>query len=172
LSNRQNLNAGDIVLIDAKQPDLAEYIAINTITGTSSTSEPAYIRRDHPVVHEHRRHALVQKVSLGSQGAQNQFTAEAFPGDVCVFLNTLIGLNTATHVMITGGSAPAEYHRVQRFSVTSDVAGYYRLPPLSRVAQVEIHAEKTVSGTTVSTDAMFRPDYAQKENHLDLLLKS
>ncbi len=170
LSNRQNLAPGDILLIDAGQPDLTEFLAISTITGASTADQPARITLDYPVAWAHRRNAVVKKVSPLPPGAVQQFTVEALAGDTCVFLDDVTGLATVNEVHITGGTSPDEYHNVKSFSVISDADGYYRLPPLSRVAQLEIHAEKTVGAQTFSTQTEFRPDYNLRENRLDLTL--
>lgn len=170
LSDRQGLSAGDILLIDAAQPDLAEFIAIKTVPVTSAADQPTFITLDYAVRHAHRRGAVVQEVVPQPPGAQRQFTVNAIVGDTCVFLDALTGLAAVQEVRITGPPGPDEYHKLRLFSVPSDANGYYRLPPLSRVAQLEIHAEKTVGGQTLKTTTTFRPDYRQRENRLDLTL--
>lgn len=170
LSDRQGLGAGDILLIDAGQPDLAEFIAINTVPVASPADHPALITMDQPVIYAHRRDAVVKKVNPQPFGAQRQCAVNAIAGDVCVFLDALTGLQAAREVQITGPPGPDEYHKLMRFSVTSGADGYYRLPPLSRVAQLEIHAEKVIGAQTLKATVIFRPDYRQRENRLDLTL--
>ena len=170
LSDQQGLSAGDILLIDADQPDLAEYIAIKTVPVTSTADQPTLIMLDYAVRHAHRRGAVVQEVVPQPPGVQRQFTVNAIVGDTCVFLDALTGLAAAQEVRITGPPGLDEYHKLRLFSVTSDANGYYRLPPLSRVAQLEMHAEKTVGVQTFTTTITFRPDYRQRENRLDLTL--
>lgn len=169
LTNRLNLTVGDILLIDANQPDIAEFIAINVITGASTPDQPARITLNYPLAHAHPRNALVQAVSPQPLGATKQVSVDALVGDTCVFLNNIAGLATANEAEIFGGS-PDEYHSLKRFSVTSDADGYYRLPPLSRVAQLEIHAETIILAQTFQNTTTFRPDYQQRENRLDLML--
>ena len=57
---------------------------------------------------------------------------------------------------------------MRRFSVSSDAAGYYRLPPLSRVAQLELRAER---GALIPIQMEFRPDYRVRENRLDFTFR-
>jgi len=85
-------------------------------------------------------------------------------------LKGVAGLATATEVRISGGAVPDEYHSLSRFSVTSDADGYYRLPPLSRVALVKLSARKKIGPQTFAAELEFRPDYALRENRLDLTL--
>jgi len=170
LSDRQGLGAGDILLIDSGQPDLAEFIAVKTVPVASPADQPALITLDHPVIHAHRRDAIVKQVNPQPFGAQRQFKVNAIAGDTCVFLDAMTGLAAAQEVQINGPPGPDEYHKLMRFSVTSDADGYYRLPPLGRVAQLEIHAEKIVGAQTFKADVIFRPDYRRRENRLDLTL--
>jgi hypothetical protein len=112
----------------------------------------------------------VKQVVPQPLGASRQLTVDAMVGDTCVFLDALTGLAAAQEVQITGPPGPDEYHKLRNFSVTSDADGYYRLPPLSRVAQLEMHAAKTLGVQTFTTTITFRPDYRQRENRLDLTL--
>src|SRR5262245_17747596 len=170
LSDRQGLNAGDILLIDAGQPDLMEFIAITTAPVTSAADQPTLVTLAYPLLYEHRRDAVVRQVSPQAPGANRQFIDSAIAGDACVFLDSLTGLAAAQQAQITGAPGPDEYHKLMNFSVTSDANGYYRLPPLTRVAQLEIHAEKAVGPQTFQTTINYRPDYQQRENRLDLTL--
>ena len=172
LSNRQNLANGDILLIDTQQPDITEFLAIKLITGTGAADSPAYITLDNPVAFEHRRDAVLRKLSPQALGTIRDFTVDAMSRDTCVFLDDVIGFS-AKQALITGGSAPDEHHKLMPFSVTSDADGYYRLPPIHRVANVEISAEGVVGGDTFRTppNLTFRPDYNLRENRLDLSLK-
>jgi hypothetical protein len=170
LSNRLGLTLGDILLIDAAQPDLAEFIAIKTFPTTAPAEQPTAVTLDHPVIFSHRRGAIVRQVSPQAPGASRNITVEAFSGDSCLFLSALTGLSGAAEVEITGAPGPDEYHKVMQFTVTSDADGYYRFPPLTRVAQLEIHAEKVVGVQTFQATTTFRPDYHQRDNRLDFML--
>lgn len=171
LSDRQGLNAGDVVLIDAADPDLAEFIAIKTVPVTNPLDQPTLITLVYPVINAHRRNTLVQQGMLALPGAQQQFKVAGDIADTCVFLDGLAALTGAREVQITGPPGADEYHKLMRFSVVSDADGYYRMAPLSRVAQLEIHAEKIIGGLTFQATTTFRPDYRQRENRLDFMLK-
>jgi len=170
LSNRLGLAAGNILLIDAEQPDLAEFIAINSLPTTAPADQPTAVTLDHPLVFSHRRAAVVRQVNPQAPGASRNITVDALSGDSCLFLSALTGLSGAAEVEITGVPGPDEFHKVMQFTVSSDADGYYRLPPLSRVAQLEIHAEKVVGTQTFQATTTFRPDYQQRDNRLDFML--
>jgi len=46
------------------------------------------------------------------------------------------------------------------------------LPPLSRVAQLEVHAQKVIGAQTFRATTVFRPDYQQRDNRLDFILSA
>lgn len=173
LSDRLGLAAGDILLIDDAQPGLTEFITIKNVPTTSSSDQPTLVTLDLPVNQLHRRDAVILLLNPQPAGPTQQVTATASEGDTSVFLNGLSGLTGANEIQISGASGSDEYHRLMTFSVLSDADGYFRLPPLSRVAQLEIHAEKTIGVQLFKTDPnpIFRPDYEQRENRLELLLE-
>ena len=170
LSNRLGLSIGDVLLIDTEDAELSEFIAINTFSSAAPADHPTTITLSHRLLRAHRRGALVRRANLQPPGSNRQFTVNASFGDSCVFLDDVSGLVAGQEVQISGGPAPDEYHSVMNFSVASDADGYYRLPPLSRVAQLEIHAEKTVGAQTFQATRIFRPDYQQRDNRLDFML--
>jgi len=170
LSDRSGLAVGNILMIDADDPDRVEFIAIKNLTTTAPANQPAAVTLDYPVIFSHRRNANVRPINPQSAGASQTITVEAWAADACLFVNDSSGLVGAHEIEITGGPGPDEYHRVKTFSVTSDAEGYYRLPPLSRVAQLEIHAEKMIGAQTLQATTVFRPDYQQRDNRLDLIL--
>src|SRR6266566_1056170 len=166
LSDRVNLAAGDILLIDPLNPDITEYLTIGAIAGASTADQPARITLTYPTSHEHRSNTIVRRVTLQAPGLNNQFSQDAIAGDTCVFLATMNNLTTASTVEITDGSNPVEYHSRSLFSVKSDSAGYFQLPPLSHTAQLEIQADNG-GGKTVTQ--VFSPDYSLRENTIDFI---
>jgi hypothetical protein len=169
LSNRQNLTPGDSLLIDATSPDLTEFAVIQAIAGASTDAQPAQIALNFPLAYAHRRNAVVQRANPQPFGAlARDFTQDGLVGDTCVFLQDLAGLASAREVRITGGPGLPEDHSVRRFSVSSDADGFYRLPPLSRVAQLIMRAER-VPFTPVERE--FRPDYTRRENRVDFTFR-
>jgi len=172
LSDRSGLTTGNILLIDAEDPDLAEFIAIDNLTTTMPADQPTTITLQYSVIFPHRRGAIVRQVNPQPSGTSQGVTVDAWAGDACVFLDDLGGLSGASEIEITGGPGPDEYHKATTFSVTSDADGFYRLPPLSRVAQLEVHAQKVIGAQTFRATTVFRPDYQQRDNRLDFILSA
>lgn len=171
LSDRQNLAVGNTLLVDAFQPDLREQHTINNLSGGLNPGEPVTVTLAAPLAWPHARNSLALKDNGGVAWPNESFAEDALPGDACIFLNNVASVADG-YALVTGGPAPTpdEVHQVRRFSVVSDADGYYRLPPLNRVAQAKIHAAVTVAATTYEAEVEFRPDYTQPENQLDLIL--
>lgn len=167
ISNWRNVAVNDIVLIDALSPDLVEYLAISAIEAVSSPDQPARITLAHPMRYPHRQGAIVREGNPQPLGVVRTFADTAQRGDTCVFVNALSGLTSADVVEVSGGPVE-EYHQVRLLRATSDAEGYYRLPPLSRVAQIEIRADH---GALTPVRKEFRPDYASRENRLDFIFR-
>jgi len=156
LSNQHNLAVGALLSIDSDSPDNSEYLAITALEESSNPASPTQVTLAYPLGLAHRKGAIVREVK--------QFTSDALPGDHCVFLDDVTGLTD--QVCISGEVNPPTYHRIALFSAISDSAGYYRLPPLSRVAQLELRAEKEA----FSAVAKLRPTYSVLENRVDFVL--
>lgn len=169
LSDRINLYDQDVIQVDALDPDRGEYLTVRSTTGASSAAQPARVDTYQACALSHRRHAVVRKVvpQQATQGPDNPLEADALAGDVCLFLQTMHGLEPAETVELTGGGpAFAEYHAVSRFVTASDPDGYYRLPPLSRVAQIELQADHNSQLAKLK----LAPDYNRRVNTRDLVL--
>jgi len=171
LSDRLGLASGDVLAIDVDQPDLTEFVEIAAVPATGAPDQPTIITLNQGLMLAHRRDAVVKQTLPQPPGTVRPFTVEGTEGDSLIFLDNLSGLTNGHEIQITGVPGKDEYHRVVTFSALSDADGYYRLPPLSRLAQIEIHAEKTVGIQTFQRTTIFRPDYRQRENRLDLTLE-
>ena len=166
LSDRVNLAVGNVLAVEADDVDRLEYMEIQAINGGSTPDQAATVTLLHPLAFGHPREVVVRRMTAGVPGVARAITVDAIDGDSCLFLNNLNGMATANQVRIFGGGPP-EIHRVRLFRATSNAGGYYRLPPLSRVAQLEITATSAPRQATV----IFAPDYSQDGNVLNLGLR-
>jgi hypothetical protein len=133
---------GSLLIIDWPDKDRSEIIAVTAIVNPGTgTDEPATAVLAHVLQHSHRDGTLVYPASAGAAGAANSLARVAQIGDVTVFPGTMLGLNiTMASVEITGGAASAEYHWARTYQITSDADGYFQLPPVHRLAQIQLHA--------------------------------
>jgi len=100
-------------------------------------------------------------------GATKALTRDAIAGDVTVSLTDLAGLGATETIEISGGAQPVEVHRLRLYTATSAADGYFRWPPLSRVAQFEIEADP--GGGQALWRRLIAPDYTAREHVVDLI---
>jgi hypothetical protein len=167
LTNYQNLHVGDVLRLDAEKPDRMEHIAVESITGGSTPDQEAEITLAHPAAREHRKNALVRRVTIALPGAANNLADQAISGDSTVFTNNLAGLTGADFARLEGGLDPApEYHQIRLYSAVSGAEGFFRLPPISRTAWVKLEAS---DGVHAPVEKTVSPDYEEYENIVDFL---
>jgi len=161
---------GSILATDAGETDRQEYIRLTAIVAGATVDDPATVTLAHALERDHRPGALVQRVTLQPPGTANPLSRAVEEGDSCVFLHGLAGLAGAAVVELTGGLNPdvAELRAVRGYAVASDAAGYYRLPPLSRLAQVELEA---ADGVHTPATAVVSLVYGPGANRVDLVLE-
>lgn len=167
VSDQVNTVVNDVIAIDSNNSDLVEFIRIAQIDGASTVNQPATLTLAYPLKKEHREGVTAIVVQPQAASANNHFTRDAYVGDKTLFLDGLVDLSSNVTIEITDGLAEPEYHAISLYSVNSDPNGFYRLPPLSRVAQAEITASRADLPDPVVT--IFSPNYDLVENRLDLI---
>jgi len=168
LSDRSLINIGDILAIDAVDPERTEYITIHSIVGASAPDQPATITLDAPLRSVHRQGAVVHKVQFNNVGAATPPTRDAITGDVCLFVNGVGNLGGAGLVAISTGGGVPEYHATRYFNAVSDAQGFFRWPPLSRVAQCALRAH---DGVHADLDQTLSPDYPEEVSRIDFVFQ-
>jgi hypothetical protein len=166
LSDRKQISSGDILAIDAQDPERTEYISINTVTGASTDDQPALITLDAPLRSVHRQGSVVHKVQFTNAGVPTLLTSDAIAGDVCLFLNSVGNLSSAPFLSLQSGGVPTEYHATGYFNAVSDAQGFFRLPPLSRVAQCGLRSH---DGAHTDLSVTYTPDYSQEVSRIDFV---
>lgn len=164
LSDRIGLTINGLVTVDATDPDCLEHLLISDIDSSSSSDQPSWVTLAHPLAYGHRKGAQCQPANLGLPGPFIALAREAIRGDVTIFPSTLTGLGDRITVEIDSGLGPAEYHRARLYRVDSDAGGFFRLPPLHRVAMILIHAERL--GLTSPNDERYAPSNSRSDQNL------
>lgn len=167
LSDRIGLAAGVLLVVDGNDPARLEPIPIAAVDSASAADQPAWVRLVHPLAYTHREGASCQPANLLPPGASTSLTRAGIPGDETVFLNGMAGLASGITVELDDGGGTPEYHRAELYVDLSDADGYFRLPPIARVAMVALHAQRL--GLTSPPDERFTPDYRLAENRLTLM---
>lgn len=167
VSNRKLLTSGTLLRIDADEADAAETIRIVGVTGWGTPDQPGVVSLAFPLRNDHRANARVLRaLTPFPAGANKAYRRDVAPGDRCVFVADLGGLSTLDDVQITGGTAADEHQRITLLEAVSDTGGYFRFPPIQRIAALQLHAAAPALATL---DLKFQPDYRQPENWLDVV---
>ena len=145
LSDRIGLAAGMPLRIDAADAGRIEHIVIDTVDVTFSDDQAAGLTLAHPLAYTHLDGALCMASVPQPAGTGNDLTRDAILGDECAFLASLTDIGASATLEISDGVSPPEYHQAQLYETLSDADGYFRLPPVARVAMVFIHAERAAS---------------------------
>jgi hypothetical protein len=167
VSNALNLGAGRILVIESAGAERAEYVPIASVEAGAAPEGVAEVTLSHPLAHDHPVETFVVPSERGTTGADNALLRDGVPGDCCVHLATLTDLDPPIRIVELRGSGEPEFHAVSRYSVVSDSNGYYRLPAISRVAQLALRAEHASVSAPVRRE--ISPDYDQFENQVDLV---
>ena len=159
ISDRVGVVPGTILAFEPSRPDRVEYVVVTNVDGASTDDQPATAKLAHRLQLDHEEGTAVHVMTPGAPAAANLFERDGVRSDRVAFLAGMAGV-TAGVVEISGGAA-AEYQTVSLYSSVSDADGFYRLPPLSRVASVQL---QTPALTLVTS-----PNYGRYENHVDLV---
>ncbi|TGD76185.1 hypothetical protein E4634_01155 [Mangrovimicrobium sediminis] len=165
LSDRVNLAPGQLLAIEPGDPERVEYLEITQVDGASTDTQPATITLAYPLRREHALGGVAVRVVAQAPGASNNLARHGIAGDQTVFLDALAGLADGT-VEISGAGSP-EYHRASLYQVSADARGFFRLPPVSRVAMLQLRASHGLAPADVNT--VFSPDYELAGNRLDFI---
>lgn len=167
LSDRIGLTAGALLVVDRNDPARLEHVPIAAVDTASAADQPAWVTLIHPLTYTHFDGVTCQPANLLPPGASNSLTRAAIPGDETVFLNGMAGLTAGITVELDDGGGTPEYHQAELYSDVSDADGYFRLPPIARVAMVALHAQRL--GLTSPPDERFTPDYRLAEDRLTVM---
>lgn len=140
ISDQLGLPVGTLLVIDSI--DRTEIVAIKAIVDAGATAnQPATAVLDHPLRIDHRAGVRVIRGIAAAAGAANLLTRAGHPGDVSVYLGSMLNIDgTMTAVRISSAGLADEYHGAAIYRATSDASGYFRLPPIHRAAQIELRA--------------------------------
>jgi len=167
VSNRQLLTAGTLLHIDPDEPDIAETIRIVSASGWGTPDQPGDITIAFPLRNRHRANARVLRGLTPSPAGPNKtLRRDAAPGDRCMFVVDVAGLSNLDDVQITGGAPADEHQRISLLTAISNADGYFRFPPIQRIAALQLHA---TAAALTALDFKVQPDYSQRENWLDVV---
>jgi hypothetical protein len=151
---------GTVLAFEPLRPDRVEYVVVDKILAQASTTDqPATLQLKYALQMSHEEKSDVWVVTPTVTGANNLFNRDGVRSDRVAFLAGMTGVTGG--VVEIGSGTHLEYQTATLYTTTSDSDGYYRLPPLSRVASVQL---QTPALTLVTS-----PDYGRYENLVDVV---
>ena len=163
VSDQLGVTVGGVIAIDPGHAARTEYLTVTQIVGLSTLDQPATLTLAHPLALAHEPGVTCVVATPGVPQTNNPLSRDGIAGDAVAFA-ALNGVADGVVIEIGGGGAPVEYQVARLYSTTSDSDGYYRLPPISRVAMVKLHADQAPAQEPVMT-----PDYQRYENLVDVV---
>jgi hypothetical protein len=151
---------GTILAFEPSRPDRVEYMQVTLVTGASTPDQPATVTLAYRLQLDHEQGTDVQVVTPQAPAAANAFVRDGIRSDRVAFIAGMTGV-TGGVLEIGGTTVFPEYQTGSLYSTTSDSNGFYRLPPLSRVASVKLQ--------TPALKLVTSPDYGRYENLVDLV---
>jgi hypothetical protein len=156
LTDQVGLAIGAVVALDSEDPARAEYLAVAGLAALGpGPTFPATASLAVPLARPHAAGASAIPMTLGASGPAIALSATARAGDTALLLSAMTGLAAPqTPVVVSGASAPAEYHLASPIAGTSGPDGYVTLPPAHRAAQLRLRAHHPAEPTDLIRDVM------------------
>jgi hypothetical protein len=138
LSDRLAIGVGDVLAVEPGDPERVEFITLTGVDTTSSADQPARFTLAFPLRRDHAEGVSGVRAVPGPGGAANAVTRTIAAGDVTAWTAGLAGIGAATTAIEISGGAATEFHATAIYEASTGPAGDYRLPPIHRVAHVQL----------------------------------
>ena len=174
VDRRQNLLplpgpvANRLLRIDAGDPSAAEYHTVATVQPPGAAADPARLGLELPLVFSHRDGVRVERINPGALPAPPLSLAlvgSTEAGDRCLFFDAPAAAPPPTGLRIAGGGAVDEFQRYSPLSAVTDGDGYFRLPPVQRMARVSLTVDDGLGNVLPPIE--IDPDYGEGEHRVD-----
>ena len=162
------LTAGDLIGIDLADPDRRGYLTVQSLSAAGDPDSPVELTLTGPVRVAHAAGVSVRRITAPAPSQADTTTSDPVAaGDPTVFVGTTAPFASVELVRAAGAGIEDEYLDSHLYRATSTADGTARLPPISRVAALEITA---VHGGLTAT-VRVTPDYQTPVNTVGLTLR-
>lgn len=162
------LVAGDLVGLDLADTDRREYVPLTAVLGSVDPASPTSVESAVPVRAAHATASTARRVPAPPGGPPDAtLTEPGEPGDTTIFVDTVAPFAEEEILRASAASIADEFVDAHLYRGTSSAAGFMRMPPLSRVAAVELTATRGALAATV----LISPDYLSPTNSVALTLQ-
>jgi hypothetical protein len=162
IADTAKLRQDDLLRIDGLDADREEVSRIQAIHGNRVTLA-------RPLMFAHRAGVIVEKLSIEWNKSSTALLRSGSRGESTVFLRDLPAAASHPYIRIgaASGNIAEEVHRFYIYRTESNADGFYQLPPLQRIGQIQLEA----SGDGRKVAVKFQPDFAQPRNQVDFVFK-
>lgn len=141
LSDRQGLAPGADLLIDRDDAARTEVVKIKLVEATPAPDLACWITLEYPCAWLHRDGATCTGVTPQAATNATTLARAAIPGDRVGITAALPAFADGSFIELDDGAGPHEWQRISRYETTTDANGYFRLPPIARVALVRLRVQ-------------------------------
>lgn len=136
LSDRDGLVVGNVLLIEQ-----TEALVIKAIEPTLAADLPTWITLEYPCATFHRHGINCTRTTVGAPTTTAATSRAGIAGDCVAITNVAPAFTNNAWIEIDDGVNPREFQRVGLYQTVADADGFFRLPPISRVALVRLHVQ-------------------------------
>jgi hypothetical protein len=166
VSSRQSLLPGTVLRIDPDDPELSEAVTVVTVTGLGPPDSAGDVTIALPLCRPHRAGTRITRVIPQPPAIAAVLRRDARPRDRALFVNSLAQLPHDIDARVTGGTPPDERQHLRRYQTTSNLDGYFELPPVHRVAALRL---EFAAPLLTNVDVTVHPEYGGPEQWIDVL---
>jgi len=141
VSDRIGLAAGTVLVIDRDDPMRLEAIQIAGVDTTSTPDQPAVVTLEHASKYLHLDGVACTSATPQVPTTPTTLSRAGIAGDSVAVLAAAPGFADGSFVQIDDGVAVREFQRVSRFTATSDANGFFRWPPIARIALARLQVQ-------------------------------
>lgn len=165
------LTPGNLIALSPDDPARDELHEILSHGVASHNTDSVEIRLTTPLAWSHRSGTRARVMRITHTGPANSLSIGAAAGDQMLLCKTLTDIEDGAAVKVSSSpslpESEKEYHWVRLYDVHSDSNGFYRLPSVSRIAQMRVDTE--LDGEIVAT-RVIAPRYPVHEQQIDFIL--
>ncbi|GLQ89909.1 hypothetical protein [Dyella flagellata] len=165
LTDRIGVTANDVLQVGDPLDDASELVSVQSIPVIGSDVEPTTLPLSMPVHAAYSAGTRVQVLQPQVPGVNMSLRDATAPEDRCIFVDDTSTLPPLCWIDID--AAHPEYQRAQLPAATTDKNGYFRFPPIQRIAAMQL---TVTSGGSPPVTLTVQPDYALAENWLDIVM--
>lgn len=165
LSSRRNVIVTSILRVGKGDAQASEIRTVTGVVALGGLDDEAVMTVDSPMLRPQSAETRVDRMLPAAAPLPLTFREAAEIGDSTVLLDALPAAPVQALQVHSPGIAD-EYHDCGLYTATSDANGYFRLPPLHRMAQIRLDVNDGVAPAPFSF--FIEPDYDGPEQWIDL----